>query len=1460
MDYFTFLWCFCLHPPARFALLWIFLCAYLSVLNTGRPPFASPAFPSHVQKECSHTNTGVPSPDTFVNKRSQLLSFPSAPLPTQCLCTQTGERSNRILTYTRDQLLSCPSAPLTTDLTVRLRLFGVGSNLPRKRTRRGGRRKQRKSADTCTTHLRQHWSTSLPPSLAPDSSSPPSSPLTRSSSSPPLTSSTPLASLSPPSSSPQRLLPYPQPALTFTSSPPSPPVSPVPPTLPSCLSHPQPPLSPTSPRPSSSPVTPTLPSCLSHPQPPLSPTSPRPSSSPVAPTLPSCLSHPQPPLSPTSPRPSSSPVTPTLPSCPSHPQPPLSPTSPRPSSSPVLPTLPSCLSHPQPPLSPTSPRPSSSPVTPTLPSCLSHPQPPLSPTSPRPSSSPVTPTLPSCLSHPQPPLSPTSPRPSSSPVTPTLPSCPSPSPYPQPPPSPTSYGPPSSSPSPCDTLSRSMQPPTCDPVFRDSPSLPLFSSSFFSKSHNVHNENHNVSIEPSSPILHPICNPNKLKMCLFNAQSVCKDGKADAIADFIHNGQVDIAFITETWLNCVGHEPIEKCLTPTDYRLASFPRPTLGGGIAILYKDSLHPLLSFSQSLPFSHSSFEHVQVCFQSTPHPITFSCVYRPPPSSTNKLTTRMFLSEFDQLLDHYSLLPGNLIVLGDINIHYDNPDSYDTKHICSSLSHRNMTQHISEPTQQAGHILDWIMSRQHANPATGNSLILSTSLTSALPSDHSAILCSLDISPPTRTKHTVTRRNLKSINLDTFSSDASRLLSEKSQNLTEHFDTTLRHLLDTHAPVTTRHLPNRPPAPWLTPEIAHAKRARRRAERRWRKTKLTVHKQIFHTARRRVSTLISSAKNTYFQNKIITSSSSKQLFTTMNHLLGTQKNSPLPTTHSHEELPTVFSNYFTTKIQTLRENLDTTPCQPCPPDPPFSGSSLRTFTPISQEELLKTIRSMSLKTCELDPLPASLYSDCLPALLPSITDIINTSLKSGTVPDSFKSAIVRPLLKKHNLDPNELKNYRPISNLCFLSKLLEKVVLNQLNLHLSTNNLLNPFQSAYRQSHSTETALLHILNDLLLATDSGKVSLLTLLDLSAAFDTIDHTILLTRLQHTFGISDTALSWFSSYLSDRKQTVLINGIYSQSAHLTCGVPQGSVLGPVLFTLYASPLSTIIESHSLKHHFYADDTQLQDSASPENIQTLLTRTSECYSDVKNWMTNNKLKLNDDKTEAILISTRQKLSQLPPLSLQLCNTTIPISESAKNLGVHLDSTLCMQNFVSQTAKSCYYHLRRISLIRKHLTTEATVKLVLCLIMSRIDYCNSLLSGVNQSYIYTLQRIQNNAARLILKKKKTDHISPLLTQLHWLPVQKRILYKLDTICYKCLNNAAPDYLTSLLSSYKPSRTLRSASDPLTLKTPRTKLNSFGPRAFSVSGPLSWNNLPLSVRQQPTFSSFKTSLKTHLFSSP
>ena len=184
-------------------------------------------------------------------------------------------------------------------------------------------------------------------------------------------------------------------------------------------------------------------------------------------------------------------------------------------------------------------------------------------------------------------------------------------------------------------------------------------------------------------------------------------------------------------------------------------------------------------------------------------------------------------------------------------------------------------------------------------------------------------------------------------------------------------------------------------------------------------------------------------------------------------------------------------------------------------------------------------------------------------------------------MKSAVVKPLLKKKSLDPNVLQRFRPVSNLPFESTLIEKLVLGQLFRHLDHNNLWHTFQSAYRPKHSTETALLRVLNDLLTASDSGSISILTLLGLRAAFDTIDHSILLVRLESTFGIRDLALSFFCSYLQDRTQIVTVNEIKSSPSLLTCGVPHGSVLGPILFILYTQPLSDVTSHHSVSHHNY---------------------------------------------------------------------------------------------------------------------------------------------------------------------------------------------------------------------------------------------------------------------------------------
>ena len=198
------------------------------------------------------------------------------------------------------------------------------------------------------------------------------------------------------------------------------------------------------------------------------------------------------------------------------------------------------------------------------------------------------------------------------------------------------------------------------------------------------------------------------------------------------------------------------------------------------------------------------------------------------------------------------------------------------------------------------------------------------------------------------------------------------------------------------------------------------------------------------------------------------------------------------------------------------------------------MNVFECASEDEIKKLILSSSSKSCDLDPIPTSVLKNCLDILITPITDIINISMETGTFPQNFKEAHVRPLLKKTSLPKNELKK-RPVSNLSFISKILEKIVANRLQAHIKNNHLSNPLQSAYRKHHSTELALLRVHNDIIISMDKGEVTALTLLDLSAAFDTIDHATLTDRLSDWYGISGQAQIWFSSYLQNRHQSVKI-------------------------------------------------------------------------------------------------------------------------------------------------------------------------------------------------------------------------------------------------------------------------------------------------------------------------------------
>ena len=248
---------------------------------------------------------------------------------------------------------------------------------------------------------------------------------------------------------------------------------------------------------------------------------------------------------------------------------------------------------------------------------------------------------------------------------------------------------------------------------------------------------------------------------------------------------------------------------------------------------------------------------------------------------------------------------------------------------------------------------------------------------------------------------------------------------------------------------------------------------------------------------------------------------------------------------------------------------------------------FSPVSENTVSKVVNGMKNKSCCLDPLPTWLLKENLDILLPLLTQIINCCIETGRFPSCLKHAIVRPLLKKPVLDKENLLNYRPISNLSFIGKVIEKVVATQLGNFMSSNNLHDISQSAYKQSHSCETALLKVLNDTHLALDQGKCVLLAMLDLSAAFDLVNHDILATRLQKELNITGMVLAWMNSYLRNRSQSVIIGSSTSAHQELLTGVPQGSVLGPLLFLIYILPLRRIFQKHHVKHHSYADDIQL---------------------------------------------------------------------------------------------------------------------------------------------------------------------------------------------------------------------------------------------------------------------------------
>ena len=273
-------------------------------------------------------------------------------------------------------------------------------------------------------------------------------------------------------------------------------------------------------------------------------------------------------------------------------------------------------------------------------------------------------------------------------------------------------------------------------------------------------------------------------------------------------------------------------------------------------------------------------------------------------------------------------------------------------------------------------------------------------------------------------------------------------------------------------------------------------------------------------------------------------------------------------------------------------------------------------------------------------------------------------------------------------------------------------------------------------------------------------------------------------------------------------------------------------------------------------------SAPTDRISELLHSMQSCISDVKVWATVNMLKLNDNKTELMLVtSKRTKHLHSLPTSITIGNAQIPFKKSVTNFGLTLDCHLTMNAHVSNIARTCYFEMRRLASIRRFLTSTATATLISAFVLSRIDYCNSLLFGSTHDVTSHLQRIQNYAARAILRLPKSSSITKRLKSLHWLPVKVRSTYKITCLCYHCRSSTAPSYVTDMLQG-KPLHIRNTPSSSYTmplLNKPAHSRATLGDRSFSFASTSVWNSIPNDVRCAPSLSSIKSRLKTYLFRS-
>jgi len=460
--------------------------------------------------------------------------------------------------------------------------------------------------------------------------------------------------------------------------------------------------------------------------------------------------------------------------------------------------------------------------------------------------------------------------------------------------------------------------------------------------------------------------------------------------------------------------------------------------------------------------------------------------------------------------------------------------------------------------------------------------------------------------------------------------------------------------------------------------------------------------------------------------------------------------------------------------------------------------------------------------------------PYIAESLAYICNLSLCKYDFPDDWKKAKVSPIFKSG--DKNDVGNYRPISVLPITSKIIERAVHDQLYAHLSNEHLLSAAQSGFRINHSTATTLLDVQDYILKNMDDGYVTGIIFLDLKKAFDTVNHEILLSKLK-AYGIGEIELSWFKSYLKNRNQAVKINSTLSDFQNVNIGIPQGSILGPLLFIIYVNCLPNCVDCKTV---MYADDTTLM--CKGKTKQDIQNKLESCLFNIAKWFKANELTLNVDKTKLMICGTKCQLEKFNDVNVFYNNNVIERVSEFKYLGVKFDCCMTWSNHVDYLCSSIAKRIGIIKRVKHFMPRHTLTMLSNALVIPLFDYGSTVWSNFSQESQLKLQVLHNNLARTILSADIRTHVDDMMAALEWIKLKDRWENHLLILVFKCLKNLSPAYLSSqfnFIHDYHNYATRNHSSN--TLVVPKFKSNS-GKRTFHVRSAYIWNNLPTTIRTE------------------